>query len=186
MKKNIAGILIGTVVLFGWGFVSWMVLPWHNSTVKTMPEEQLISDTLKTVIPDPGFYFFPSHTNAAGVKDDVAWTEKYKKGPHGVVIFSPQGQEPMQPCNFLVEIAANLLIAAVAMVLLSLCRDRVRGLIPRMVMVGALGLVVWAGSDLPYWNWFGFPTDFSMVALWDHLVGFLLLGLAEAKFVSEQ
>jgi hypothetical protein len=78
-----------------------MVLPWHAKTVKHLPEEQLITDTLKTVITEPGFYVFPHGTNQEGKVDQKLWAEKYRRGPVGNLIFSPNGTEPMGFTHFL-------------------------------------------------------------------------------------
>ena len=37
LLPQLAGALVGAVVYFVWGFVSWMVLPWHNDTVRALP-----------------------------------------------------------------------------------------------------------------------------------------------------
>ena len=50
MKKAILGTLLGAIVYFVWGAASWMLIPWHAATTKAVPQEQLVSDTLKTVI----------------------------------------------------------------------------------------------------------------------------------------
>lgn len=186
MKRTAAGILIGAVVYFGWGMISWMVLPWHNTTLKKLPEEQLIMDTLKTVIAEPGFYVFPNCKGPDGqMMDKNVSAEKFKKGPNGAVIFSPGGREPMPPQAFIIEILANLLIAAISMVLLRLTRDRVTSIVPRALMIAFVGLLVGAAAHVPYWNWFQFPADFTRVAVLDSVIGFFLLGFAQAKFVPE-
>lgn len=185
MKKIGLGILAGAAVLFVWGAVSWMFLPWHNGTIKRLPEEQLITDTLKTVIKEPGFYSFPGHEGPDGKKDDGAWAEKYRRGPIGSVVFQPAGAEPMAPSNFLCEIVGNLAAAAVTMLILYLSRDRVKGIVPRALLVTAVGLVVGVSAHMTYWNWFRFPGDFTAVNVLDGLMGFLLMGLTQAKFVPE-
>ena len=185
MKRPVVGILMGTAVLFAWGAVSWMVLPWHNKTIKKLPEEQLITDTLKTVVTSPGFYSFPGHPGPESQIDEGAWREKYRRGPIGVVIFSPTGKEPMTSTNFLAEIAGDFVIALISMILLSLSRDRVQNILPRAVFVMSLGLVAGMATHMTYWNWFNFPLDVTVVNILDLMVGFLLLGFSQAKFVPE-
>lgn len=185
MKKPIIGVFIGAVVYFVWGMVSWLVFPWHDAVIKKLPEEQLIMDTLKTVVTEPGFYFFPCDKGPDGRRDEKAFREKFMKGPNGVVVFSPGGREPMPPRVFLTEILANLVLASITMMLLCLTRDRVKGLVPRAFLIASGGLMVGMAVHVPYWNWFQFPVDFTRVAILDVVIGFLVLGVAQAKFVPQ-
>ena len=34
MKRLFWGTVLGGLVVFGWGAISWMVLPWHASTLR--------------------------------------------------------------------------------------------------------------------------------------------------------
>lgn len=183
MKKTLLGVFVGALVYFVWGMVSWMVLPWHSHTMKDLPEEQLISDTLKTVVSEPGYYAFPSDKNPDGKKDMALWSEKYRKGPVGAIVFSPAGKEPMGAVNFIVGIVGDFIIAIVGMMLLLLTRDRVTSVFPRALLVMSVGLVVAVAVHLPYWNWMNFPLDFTLVSMADSLVSFLLMGFAQSAFL---
>jgi hypothetical protein len=183
MGRKAAGVIVGAAVYFIWGMVSWMVLPWHDKTIKPLPEEQLITDTLKIVVTEPGMYFFPSDRKADGAKiEEAAWSEKYKQGPVGVMAYSREGMEPMSPGKFVRAFIMNLVLAFLALTILSLCRDRVQGFIPRGLLVGLLGLLAGLATHGSYWNWFNFPLDFTVVGLLDETIGFTLMGLALAKF----
>ena len=91
----------------------------------------------------------------------------------------------MSAVNFVVEIIGCLLIATVSMLLLLLSRDRVRSIVPRAFLVASLALVVGTTAHLTYWNWFHFPLDFTLVNICDNVLGFLILGFAQAKFVPQ-
>lgn len=49
MKKPLIGIVLGALAMFIWGNISWMVLSWHEWNIKRLPEEQLITDTKRTL-----------------------------------------------------------------------------------------------------------------------------------------
>jgi len=34
--------------------------------------------------------------------------------------------------------------------------------------------------DIPYWNWYGFPGDYTLGVLVDNLIGFTLVGVVLA------
>ena len=185
MKKTITGILVGAFVYYVWCMISWMVLPWHNTTMKKLPEEQLIMDTLKTVITEPGFYSFPSGHGDDGKYDMKIWSEKFKKGPTGVVVFAPGGHEAMPPRVYIVGILSSLLLSSLGMMFLCLSRDRVKSIIPRALLIACGGILSGLAVHVPYWNWFQFPLDFSRVAMADTVISFFLMGFALSKFVPE-
>ena len=46
-----------------------------------------------------------------------------------------------------------------------------------------MGLLAAIMTIVPYWNWYGFPTDFSLAQIIQHTVGWLLAGIALAAIV---
>jgi hypothetical protein len=185
MKKQAVGVLLGGLTLFLWGMVSWMVIPWHDSTMKYLPQEQLITDTLKTVVHDRGVYFFPSDKTAEGHRNQTEWSERYRRGPVGFLVFSPQGMEPMGASTFLFAIITDLIISFLVLYFLSLCRERVATVKTRVKVTSLLGALVGVVAHVSYWNWFHFPVDYTMIAVVDTIVSFALLGLVISKFVTE-
>jgi len=185
MGKPLVGVLVGAVAYFVWGMLSWTVIPWHNRVVKTLPEEQLITDTLKTVIAEPGFFLFPSMNQNGKMMDHTAFAERYMKGPTGVIAFSTGGKDWMGPRKYIVAWLAAFAIAAISMLLLCLIRDRVTGTLPRILLVTSIGAVVFLAPHLSYWNWLSFPSDYTTVAAADSLAAFFVLGWAQVFFVPK-
>ena len=56
MGKVILAAVLGAVVLFIWGFASWMFIPWHNATMQPMPDEQATFDLLSKLPEGKGVY----------------------------------------------------------------------------------------------------------------------------------
>ena len=50
----------------------------------------------------------------------------------------------------------------------------------RVLLAGLLGLIPTLGVELPYWNWYKFPTDYVAAQLLVHVVGFIAGGLVVA------
>ena len=44
----------------------------------------------------------------------------------------------------------------------------------RVAMGGAMGLLAWFAANVPYWNWYRFPMDFTVGAWLDSGVGLLI------------
>lgn len=181
MKKAILGVLAASVVYFVWGWLSWTVLPWHDGVIKTLPEEQLILDTLKIVVPKEGFYVFPGEQPGAEMGSE-AHREKYRSGPIGVLAFSPKGAEPMSATQMIVGFAVAIAASLFAAVFLAATHRSVSSFLARVLLVTSLGLLVWLVGVVPGWNWFHFPGDYTRVLLIDHLSSFFLIGVVLAFF----
>ncbi len=54
----------------------------------------------------------------------------------------------------------------------------------RLLFVTLLGLLPGLVVNLPYWNWYGFPTNYTVAQLADHVMGFLAAGLVLAGLVK--
>lgn len=183
MKRAFIGVFLGAVLYFVWGAVSWMALPFHDKTIKTLPEERLIRDTLKTVVTESGLYMFPSDKTATGRMDQNDWNASFKSGPNGVLAYDLGGKDPMGPGVFLRGFLIDFLIAGLAMLVLIISRDRVRTMGGRFLVVTALGFLAWVTVHVSYWNWFFFPGPYTLVTLMDCVVGYGLLGLVLPRFL---
>ena len=183
MKKAVIGTIVGAVAYFAWGAVSWTVIPWHRATVKPLPNESLVTDTLKTVIKEPGFYAFPGGRDNAGKPlDKAGWMEKMNAGPLGAVAFSPAGTD--KPfAAYVRTIVADLITAALVMWIL--WASRLKRAVHRIHLTAAIGLVAGIGGPVLMWTWFHFPAGFTIVGVLDLLFGFIILGAAMSPFVPE-
>jgi hypothetical protein len=54
----------------------------------------------------------------------------------------------------------------------------------RVVFVTLLGLFPLLSVDLPYWNWYRFPSAYTAAQFVEHLVGYLVGGLVVAAIVK--
>jgi len=178
MKKAILGTLLGAIVYFVWGAASWMLIPWHAATTKAVPQEQLVSDTLKTVIKEHGTYSFPQDMNNP---DKAAWEQRHREGPIGFIVFSPTGKDAMAPSYFISGFIICLLVSALLMWIL--WASRLTKMVHQIHLAAAVGLIAGFATNGIYWNWMSFPTGFTIVAILDLLFGFILTGAVMARFV---
>ncbi len=185
MKKAVSGIVIGAVAYFIWGALSWTVIPWHNAVVKPLPQELLITDTMKTVIKEPGFFVFPGpDAGPAGPEAKEKWLTKLRNGPVGAVAFSPTGHD-MSAALYVKQFVSNVCQAALVMFVLFAARDRYASLGCRALLSASLGLLAGLAVHVQHRLWFSFPIGFTIVNILDLTVGFAILGAVMAKFVPE-
>jgi hypothetical protein len=182
MVKVVLGGLVAGVVVFCWGAVAHMALPIGEMGIRRIPNEDAVLGAMRTTIQEPGFYFFPGMDMSKQVSESEqqAWKAKLKEGPAGVLIIQPRGAEAMSCRQLWTELATNIVSALLAATLLTRVRAGYRGCVAFVTLLGVFGFVT---ISVPYWNWYGFPTDFTMAEAIDQVVGWFLAGLVLAAIV---
>jgi hypothetical protein len=82
-------ILLSAVIVFVASSILHMVLPYHRSDYKKLPEEDKVLAALRSAGPSRGVYMFPhcSHKEM----NSPAMKEKFNQGPVGTVTIFPTG-----------------------------------------------------------------------------------------------
>ena len=186
-EKSPSGWNPGGIALFAWESVSRMLTPLGDAGIQGLGNEAPVLAALKENVTAPGFYFFPAPENKPGMTKQqqqqamqVAM-DKYRTGPAGMLIFHPDGAESLSPRQFLTQFGADVAVMLLAAFLLA----RAAGLsyAARLGLVTLMGLIPTLRSELPYWNWYGFPGVYLAAQFTIHLVGFLVGGLILAWLI---
>lgn len=184
IKKVLLGALVGGVVLFVWGFLSHAVLGLHDPHISQIPNEEAVLDVMQSNLKEPGLYFYPWLDHDAATEESMKeWTEKYKAGPSGILVYMPSGGDPMSPKQLGGQFACELGAALIAAFLLALSGGPAT-FAKRVLFVGLLGVFASIVIDFPYWNWYAFPTGYTVAQVIDHAIGWSLAGLVLAYFVK--
>lgn len=128
-----------------------------------------------------GLYIFPAVDMKA--KDAMAKMDAATKvEPFGIMAYQPPGHMGISPklliTEFLVEIAQSLIAAT----LLSFAM--LTAYWSRVGFVALVGLVSAITTNISYWNWYAFPTSYTLANMGIELVGFIAAGLAIAALVK--
>ena len=179
MGRRLLAAIAGGIVVFIWSAVSHMALGLGSAGIRTLPNEERMAQAIRGVVTEPGLYFFPGMDPSRKMtpEEERAWTERYRRGPSGLMVVQPGGRDPMEPTQFVVELLADILAAGVAAFLLAGLGGP---LLARAGAVGLLGLFEWADLSVSYWNWYKFPTLYTGAALVEQVVGWTLAGLVMA------
>lgn len=185
MKRILMGTIAGALVIFMWGALVHLVLPLGNAGMSPLPHETVSTKALNLAINEPGLYVFPwmDMTGEYSDQEYKEWQEAYREGPVGMLFYKPRGGDPMAAHYFINEILTDLAASLLACLLLSLTTLAYLG---RMLFVGGLGLFSWVTSSIPYWNWYGFPADFTLAAGAGMVLGWLLAGVVIAAIVKPE
>jgi hypothetical protein len=186
IKTLIKGALGGGAALFLWGMASWMLLPWHRTTLHKFQNEEAVAQAISaSVSQGPGIYNYPNAYSAEpGATEEQkkaqqqAGMEKRRAGPLIFVAFRDKGMPSMakpMAVSFLIQVLAALLVTALVLTAPGL------SFTGRVGFCASFALAAGAACHLPYWNWWGFSGSYTLVSIADLVVGWSLAGVVIAK-----
>jgi hypothetical protein len=109
-------ILLSAVIVFVASSILHMVLPYHKSDYRKLPDEDRVVDALRAAGVTPGpVYHFP-HTTHKDMKSPEV-VEKFKRGPVGLLTVIPSGPPAMGKYLglwFVYCVVVSVLVAIVA------------------------------------------------------------------------
>jgi hypothetical protein len=188
MKIFLAG-LLGAVAMFAWMSLAHLVLPLGEIGVQEMPNEAPVLAAMQSSLgQNPGLYFFPGMgvgPNATHAQRNAAMQDYQKKldvNPSGILIYHPTGAQVMTGRQLGTELLAEFLEALLAACLLA--HTRIAGFAGRVGFVLVIGIIAALTTNLPYWNWYGFPTNYTVAYAFTQTVGYLGAGLVAAALVK--
>ena len=170
MCSCIKGGVVAGIVLFVWGFVSWMALPWHKDTLNAFKDEKAVAEVIKVNAVHSGMYFMPMQ--------GMEMAEQKSSLP---MVFSSVHLEGVSP-SMTKQIITGLIGQILAATLVGWLLLQVSGLnyFQRVGFVVVFAVAASIISYLPNWNWFAFDTNFSLVLVADTLISWFLAGLVLA------
>ena len=183
MKRTIIGGVVGGVVLFIWGALTHMVFPLWEKAVLAIPGEEGVVGAMRGAIREPGVYLFPGADMSLKLSKEEkdAWAVKLKAGPRGLLVYRPDGAEPMSPQQLGSEAASNMLAALLVALALAGLRG---GYVTRVLVSALFGAVAWLSISASYYIWYGFSREFSHAELIEQVGGWLVVGLVMAAIVK--
>jgi hypothetical protein len=173
MRILIAG-LIGGIAMFVWSSIAHIATPLGLVGVSTLPNESATVATIAGAVDKGGLYLFPM--NMAEEQASAA------TGPGGMLIYNPHAAMGMEPKNLIIEFVTELAEALLAAWLLSM--TAIAGYGMRVAFVTGIGVVGAIATNVPYWNWYTFPLDYTLAAMFVTIVAFFVAGLAMAWWLK--
>lgn len=192
MAKRIllAGVL-GGLAMFLWASLAHIVLGTGSIGVKEIPNEQAMLGSMRGNLPQAGFYFFPGMGLAPGAsrtEQNAAmkvYAQKVESGPSGILIYHPSGQKSLSPGQLLTELGTNVLQGILVAFLLSLATG-LHGYVSRVGFVAVAGLMAGITTNISYWNWYGFPGNYTAGYAFTEITGYVCIGLVAAAIIKHK
>lgn len=166
-------------------FAAHTLSPIGEAGIKVLPNEEAVVKALRDNIKEPALYLFPGVDPKASPEERQAAMERYRHGPSGILVYRPGGRDMLSARMLGTELLSNILAALLAGLLLSKALSGLGNLFGKAAYVAGMGLIASVAIDLPYWNWYAFPTSYFVAQTVDQVVGFFVAGVALAFFVKK-
>jgi hypothetical protein len=188
MAKRLAlGSLLGGIVLFVWGAIAWMVIPWPGDPLRAFTNEAAVVQAVTANAPRSGNYLLPIEPNRApGMSDEqyrAARQAAMDRMTHGPMIFAAVRLEPMGSTSrpLLIQLLTELVLALMAScLLLQTGRLSYKG---RVLFLTVVGLIIFVGGHADEWNWWSFSSAYMLMQFGAIVIGWLLASLVIAALV---
>lgn len=181
MGRIVLAGLIGGVAMFIWSALAHTVLPLGETGLRQVGPDSAVTAAIQQELGDrDGLYTFPGvsgnpHQDEAAM---AALMEKQKTGASGMIVYHQAGHAPDMAPLMGKELGLEIVQALILAWLLT--NLTVAGLGARAAAAALVGVAVGIGTNGSYWNWWGFPTDYTLAAVIIQVVGYAVAGVAIA------
>lgn len=180
-KRIVLAGLLGGIAMFIWMSLAHVVLPLGEVGVQEIQNEPPVLSAMRASLGEkPGLFVFPATgagPNATNQEKNAAmqhYDEKLAANPSGLLVYHPPGETGMTARRLVTEFLTELLEAFLVVFLLA--QTRITSFGGRLAFVTIAGVVASLGTNVSYWNWYGFPTNYTAVYILTQIVGFVCVG----------
>ncbi len=187
MGRKLLAAVLGGIAFFAWASIAHTVLPLGTTGVKEVANDDALLAAMKANVPDHGFYLLPgTHlpANATRQQQGDAMKQRMEKiahGPSALLVYHPIG-DPGFGRMLLVEFATNVVQIFLAVLLLGYTTLTSFG--ARWWFVTVAGILAAISTNISYWNWYGFPGNYTLAYCFTIAMGFAFAGLVTATMVK--
>ena len=178
--------LLGAVAIFVWFAVAHMFTPLGMAGINYLPNEGPVSDALASSIASvPGMYMFPTGglTKESSAEEQEKGMERImeemKTKPSGLIVYKPAGSTFNFGKSLAIEFLTDFSITFLAVLLLA--QTRIATFAGRVGFVVLIGVLAAIASNVPHWNWYGFPGTYALANIFMAVVGMFFAGLGIAS-----
>src|SRR5262245_55366176 len=185
MTKPLAlGTFLGGLVLFLWGAIYHMALPFYNAAMLPFGNEDAVTQAVVAGAPKPGTYVLPNVPATATAEQRKegmsAVEEKAQRGPMVLAFVRPG---PLGSFGTLLGVQLLIDLGCGLMATLILLNAKPLGFGGRVLLLAFVGLAIWLSTSAPEWNWYSTGAAWALANLGEQVGGWVLAGLVLAKVV---
>jgi hypothetical protein len=187
MGKKLLAAVLGGLAFFLWSYVAHDVLPLGKAGIKEIPNEQAVLNSMKANMPQDGLYLLPglglpeNATRAQQAAAMEARMHKVETGPSGFLAYHPSLQFSFGKA-LVVELGTNIFQVLLAVILLG--QTSLVSFAARWRFITIAGVLAAISTNISYWNWYGFPGNYTLAYICTVAMGFVFAGLVAAAIVK--
>jgi hypothetical protein len=180
MRILIAGVA-GAVAMFIWMGVAHMVTPLGWIGFSQIADEAPVIAAMQGAIPKDGLYIFP-WVDPKSKEAMAQYKEKVKTSASGLLLYKAPPGSDIETKQLVIEFVTEIALCLLAAFLLA--QTMLAAYAMRVGFVALVGVTAAISTNVPYWNWYGFPCDFTLAAIFMAVVGYLVAGLVIAFLIK--
>ncbi len=178
MKQLSLGAALAALVMFGWGFLYWGVLPFSAGALNQVPDQAGLQAVLKEALPASGVYLLPY----ADDPENADYQALHTAGPIATIFIRKDGSEPMAPSTFVMGYLHGLIVMFIMGLMLKLVAvESYAGRVTTVFLAGLAGSL-YAQFAGPIW-WL-YPWDMAIANVIYESVAWLLGGMTLAIWLA--
>lgn len=168
-KKLWISSILGTIIIFIWNALSWMVLPLHDNALRTLPDEVLRTPEANKITLADGVYHYPGVPKYNSEEAMNTLEQKLQKDPKiTLMVYRNAPNKPFDPLVFLESLVLNFIsVIALLFVLYHTKKKSLQNMIKYSLAVAVILMVM---VDFAQMLWFQFPLDYTLANIFDRLV----------------
>jgi len=183
MTKRVllAGVL-GGIAMFFWSGIAHMATSLGTVGIQEIPNEQSVLSAMQAQLGgNSGLYLYPGMgvgPNATREQQQAAmrqYDQKLAANPSGLLIYHPPGAKALTGAQLGTEFVTELIEALFLAFLLA--QTNLGSLASKLGFVIIAGLMAVITTNIPYWNWYGFPTAYTANYMMTQIIGYIVAGL---------
>jgi len=168
-------VIVSAVVVFFASSILHMVLKYHRSDHKPLPNDAAVREALAKGNPAPGIYMTP-HCDDMKQLNEPATKEKFEKGPVAILAVLPKGAPTMTKSLVLWFVFCGLVSFTAAYVARHTLHPGADGLLI-MRITGTVAFAAYALAEVSDSIWKGQPWSNTVKFIFDGAIYALLTGL---------
>ena len=180
-KQLILGTVLGGIVLFVWGAIAWMFIPWPGQPLRAFTNEDAVTQAIVANASQSGNYLLPNgEAKGLTAEQQQKAMEKMAKGP---IVFASVRLEPFNSMAkpLISQFLTQLLVALLGTVLLL----QTTGLSykSRVIFLTVIGLIIFVGGHMDESTWWSFSNAYMLMQFGALVIGWFLASLVMSAVV---
>jgi hypothetical protein len=180
MRVLVAG-LLGAIAMFIWSAIAHVATPLGQVGFNQVPNEAAVLGAMHDAIGSRAdLYFFPwVDMDAPDAMQKAA--EAMKTHPSGLLLYAAPGASTDMTPQLVGEFLKQLVQALIAAWIVSMLAA---GFATRALAVALIGVSAAIATNVSYWNWYGFPLDYTLAQIFMEVVSGILAGVVIAYWLG--